>query len=83
MLYLARISVCYSKLPCVQIALPFMSVSYQNDILSTQNCGHCYVFLTEIDSVSSTVYVPWASESENWKWEKMVIPHLLFKEEGI
>lgn len=45
------LTVCYSKLPCVRIALPFMSVSYQNDVVSMQDCGHCCVFLTEIETV--------------------------------
>lgn len=58
-----------------------MSVSYQNDVLSMQNCGHCYVFpYWNWDSVSSTAYVPWDSENEEFK---MVIPHHIFEEEGI
>ena len=56
MLYLARKSlftICSSKLPCVRIALPFMSVSYQekSGVSSMQNCGHRSVFLTEIETV--------------------------------
>lgn len=46
-----------------------------------QNCGHCYVFpYWNWDSVSSTAYVPWDSENEEFK---MVIPHHIFEEEGI
>lgn len=54
-LYLARVSVWYSKLPCAQIALPFMSVSYPKDVPSVQNRSHYYVSCTWNETVRAAL----------------------------
>ena len=85
MLYLARISVSQlwcSKLPCVQIALPFKSVSYQERCFcGLQNCGHRYVFLTEIETVWAALCM--CLEIQKARVSRTVIPHRLCEAGGI
>lgn len=85
MLYLARISVSQlwcSKLPCVRIALPFMSVSYQERCFcGLQNCGHRYVFLTEIETVWAALCM--CLEIQKARVSRTVIPHRLCEAGGI
>lgn len=81
MLYLARISISvwYSKLPCVQIALPFMSVSCQNNVLSVL-MGHYYVSLLRLRQCEQ--HCVCALRFRKWEF-MMVIDHRLFDDEGI
>lgn len=67
---------CYSKRPCVRIALPFMSVISKWWYVNAKLWPLLY---RNGDGVSSTVCA-----LSFRKWElKMVIPHLLHEEEGI